>query len=405
MKNPETTVIPYFDTYLKTGKNDAMSRILHLSETIAEVKECNIANTPYNPKIHYRGELYFVPVYTMEQKRAERLNITSENNLYGGVVPVPYMAAKSVTHGLIDNPSFIPQGWVDDFPHATKDAVLPGHTVFSELDAFRAAKLLKDQGFTPRGKRPDATSGDDQKIITTSEDVTNILATIQTPNLQKYGYVIEANIIPETVRTLSVGQIMIDGIYASYYGIQKSTKDIGGIEHYGGTEMYLLRGNFSDLLTRVQDKRIETAVGNLERDNIIRAITQAQQFDTYAINKLKIYGSRRNYDIVQGYTSDGKFRSGVTDQSWRIGGASGPEILGIQAFKNDPNLQALIGSSYNKYIKDSQFDQKDTRRYGELDRLTPPNATVHFIGIGGNYQGRLVAYTTLHKVPDSYKQI
>ena len=44
------------------------------------------------------------------------------------------------------------------------------------------------------------------------------------------------------------------------------------------------------------------------------------------------FASRRNYDVAQGVDAAGRRRSGVLEQSWRLGGASGAEIAALEAF-------------------------------------------------------------------------
>jgi len=61
------------------------------------------------------------------------------------------------------------------------------------------------------------------------------------------------------------------------------------------------------------------------------------------------YASRRNYDIAQGVDSNGKPRSGVLEQSWRMGGASSAEVAALQSFVNDPGMRAIRVSSVETY--------------------------------------------------------
>jgi hypothetical protein len=81
------------------------------------------------------------------------------------------------------------------------------------------------------------------------------------------------------------------------------------------------------------------------------AIKQAQVFDSAADEAYpRFYASRRNYDIAQGIDSDGKQRSGVLEQSWRMGGASSAEVAALQSFVNDPGMRAIRVSSVETYI-------------------------------------------------------
>ena len=78
------------------------------------------------------------------------------------------------------------------------------------------------------------------------------------------------------------------------------------------------------------------------------------------------FASRRNYDIAQGSDAQGRRRSGVLEQSWRLGGASGAEIAALEAFRADPNLQSVRAAT--------------VELYGE-GHPPPPRAVVYFEGI------------------------
>ena len=75
--------------------------------------------------------------------------------------------------------------------------------------------------------------------------------------------------------------------------------------------------------------------------------------------------SRRNYDVAQGLDARRQLRSGVLEQSWRMGGASGAEIAALEAFRADSSLPAVRAST--------------VEIYGDSD--PPPHATVYFRGI------------------------
>ncbi|MNT81630.1 hypothetical protein D3C72_2212420 [compost metagenome] len=81
------------------------------------------------------------------------------------------------------------------------------------------------------------------------------------------------------------------------------------------------------------------------------AIQQAQVFDRAADEAYPgFYASRRNYDIAQGLDSDGRQRSGVLEQSWRLGGASSAELAALQSFVSDPQIRAICVSAVETYI-------------------------------------------------------
>jgi hypothetical protein len=85
-------------------------------------------------------------------------------------------------------------------------------------------------------------------------------------------------------------------------------------------------------------------------DDVRLAVEQARVFDAAADQCYPgFYASRRNYDIAQGLDSQGQRRSGVLEQSWRMGGASSAEVAALQSFINHPGLKAIYVSSVETY--------------------------------------------------------
>jgi hypothetical protein len=92
-----------------------------------------------------------------------------------------------------------------------------------------------------------------------------------------------------------------------------------------------------------------------------------------------MFASRCNYDIAQGVDEEGRWYSGVLEQSWRIGGASGAEVAALEAFRDDPSLSVVRAST--------------TEIYGESPTL-PPGAAVYFQG-NDDKVGPLTKYARL----------
>jgi hypothetical protein len=132
------------------------------------------------------------------------------------------------------------------------------------------------------------------------------------------GVVLEQDL--DQVITHSVGQSFIGDKVLSYCGDQYLTKDAHGEEVYGGSNLLVVQGGYDELL------KLDLP------DDVRLAIQQAQVFDSAADEAYPgFYASRRNYDIAQGLASDGKPRSGVLEQSWRMGGASSAEMAACRA--------------------------------------------------------------------------
>jgi hypothetical protein len=94
------------------------------------------------------------------------------------------------------------------------------------------------------------------------------------------------------------------------------------------------RGGFEALLGAGLDSHVELA------------IAQARAYDYAAHDCFPgFFASRRNYDVAQGIDARGRWRSGVLEQSWRLGGASSAEILALEAFHADPTLHLVRAAS------------------------------------------------------------
>jgi len=141
---------------------------------------------------------------------------------------------------------------------------------------------------------------------------------------------------------------------ASYCGTQRSTTDNSGQPAYGGSDLFIVRGNFAALLEMELDIAMRLAVH--------RALT----FDQASAEFPGLFASRRNYDVLRGRDARGRWHCGVLEQSWRIGGASGPEVAALEAFRADARLRAVRARS--------------TELYGA--HATPPRGSiVHFHGV------------------------
>ena len=112
----------------------------------------------------YGQQLYFVPNHTLLTHEARALRIRHHDDLFGGVVPFPFVATKAIVHPLVAPTASCPPGWSHDFPQRVRNAVLPGFTAFSLQDARRAAtKLLALGAYSaqarPRHRRARAAAG------------------------------------------------------------------------------------------------------------------------------------------------------------------------------------------------------------------------------------------------------
>ncbi|CAG8870802.1 hypothetical protein PS627_04165 [Pseudomonas fluorescens] len=306
------------------------------------------------------ADLYYLPTTTLiDPSHYTTLGITSEADLFGGLVSHPYMATKAISHSLLPNATF-PPGWTDAFARHAGDALLRGYTVFSKPDARRAAQLLLIDG-PIRLKPVLACAGRGQHVIQRSEELEPLLAEMDDAMLELWGLVLEENLA--NVETFSVGQARVAGLTCSYHGTQQLTRDHQGVEVYGGSELVVVRGGYDALLQL-----------SLE-DHLRLAITQAMAYEEAAERSFPGFiASRRNYDIARGLDHQQHLRSGVLEQSWRIGGASSAEILALRAFSDDPQLNRVLASSHEVFGKPdlpedaTLFYQGEDSELGQLSK-------------------------------------
>ncbi|MGY4495735.1 hypothetical protein ACVW0A_005991 [Pseudomonas sp. TE3610] len=309
-----------------------------------------------------KGEdLYYLPADTLIDPTAwrERCGIASVNDFFGGLVSQPFMVTKAISHPRVPG-SEAPQGWTDAFATHAGDALLDGLTVFSLDDARTAAALLLKEA-PLRLKPVRATAGRGQTIIRDTQELDLVLNHMDEAEIRVWGLVLEQNLTQ--VRTYSVGHVQVGGTTASYHGTQQLTTDHRGELVYGGSDLVVVRGDYAQLLAL-----------DLEDDTRL-AITQAQRYEQAALSAFPGFiASRRNYDVAHGLDHRGQVRSGVLEQSWRVGGASSAEILALQAFAADPALQCIQASTHEVFDNSpipadaTLFYQGDDSELGRLSK-------------------------------------
>lgn len=306
----------------------------------------------YDSARTYPGPVYLVPSDTLVGlDTAAALGVRSEHDLFGGVVPHAFVATKAITHPLIGPDAQAPPGWSNAFGTQVRGIVLTGFTAFTPEDAREAGRRLLRRG-SVRVKPVRATGGRGQQVATDAAGLNAILGSMNTEVLRRHGLVLEEEL--SGVTTYSVGQVRVAELVASYCGTQSLISDNGGATVYGGSELLVAWGGF-EALPRL-GLPAEAAL----------AAAQAQAYDAAATEHFPgLFASRRNYDVVQGVDAGGHRRSGVLEQSWRIGGASGAEVAALEAFLATPALSAVRAVT--------------VERYGE-GHLPPPQATIYFHG-------------------------
>lgn len=307
-----------------------------LARWLAQILGLNFGGS-YDPQLHRGHDLYLLPTQTLVGAAAAlELGVKGPDDLWGGYVDYDFICTKAISHGLRSKNARAPQGWSPLFSERVRNVVLDGLSVFSLEDARPAAEHLLYTG-PIRLKPIHACAGRGQEVIKTLDQFDGVLARPDAGALFTEGVVLEQDL--DNVITHSVGQSFIGDRVLSYCGDQYLTTDGQGEQVYGGSNLLVVQGYYDDLL-------------ELELPDDVRlAIQQAQVFDSAADESYPgFYASRRNYDIAQGLDSNGKRRSGVLEQSWRMGGASSAEVAALQSFINDPGMRAIRVSSVETYI-------------------------------------------------------
>ena len=142
----------------------------------------------------------------------------------------------------------------------------------------------------------------------------------------------------------------------SYFGRQRLTRDNVGEEAYGGSDLNVVRGGFEALLATDLAPRVR------------HAIEQARHYHFTVIDCYPdFFASRVNYDVAQGIDSRGAWRSGVLEQSWRMGGASVAEIAALESFCRHPERDRVRASSFEVYGR------------AEDDQIVPHPVVEHYL--------------------------
>jgi hypothetical protein len=342
-------------------KHESVSRT-EIATKLAALKRYDFGGD-YDPARHYRGPLYFVPSDTLVGfETARKLGIRDEHDLFGGVVPYPFAATKTITHPLVSTDAFAPQGWSHEFARCVEGAVLFGFSAFTLADLRRAGAVVLERG-RARVKPARGIGGRGQNVVTSAADLDAVLDTMDLAELARYGTVIEQNF--DKIETYSVGQTHVADLLATYVGTQRLTKDNRSADVYGGSDLTVVRGDYDALLSLDLSQEARLAITNAR----VYEAAASQAFAGW-------FASRRNYDVAFVVSDDGRRCCGVLEQSWRIGGASPAELVALEAFRAEPSLHAVRASCIEVYG----------------DKQAPPHALVHFRGVDERV-GSLTKYT------------
>src|SRR5918999_324289 len=121
------------------GTEHEIAARVAIARALARLKDFKFGGG-YKPSLRCNGALYFVPSQTLSTEEARELGIRREDDLFGGVVPHPFVASKTIAHPLASPDARRPRGWSDAFPERVRDVVLPGFAAFAREDVRAAAR-------------------------------------------------------------------------------------------------------------------------------------------------------------------------------------------------------------------------------------------------------------------------
>ena len=285
----------------------------------------------YDPRRHYPGHMYFVPGITLTGSQAATLGIRGPDDLFGGVVPHSFVATKVISHPLISpTPPRWPAG-IQPSPHWSAIPFWPAMPL--SIMTMRAEPVICCSKAGPCASSQSSPAADTlSRWHATPPSCSTVLEAIDPREVVSHGLVLEENM--SEVRTFSVGQVQVADLTASYFGLQRLTRNNRGAEVFGGSELTVVRGDFDAFLALHASPEIRCA------------IEQAQRYNAAAITCFSgFFASRNNYDIVLGRDAAGRSRSGVLEQSWRLGGATGAELAALEVFRNQPGRNLVRASA------------------------------------------------------------
>ncbi|MBC5768026.1 DUF3182 family protein [Ramlibacter albus] len=319
----------------------------------------------HHPGATHDERPFFVPQDTLTTEEAAALGIHGPQQLFGGVVPHAFVATKAISHALVDPGATCVHGWVHGLAAGIEACVLPGFTVFDQGDALTAGQRLLARG--PVRLKPVRASGSrGQSVAQDDASLRRAVAQMDPHEIATHGLVVEVQV--DELHTFSIGQVQVAGLTASYFGVQRSTRDNEGVSAYGGSSLTLVRGGYDALLALRPAPEVMHAIG------------QARCYDD-AVSACYpgFHTSRSNCDVLLGRDASGTLLCGVLEPSWRVGGATGAELAALERFAADPGCKLVRASCHEVYGDSPE---------------PPPSATVHYRGIDPR-QGPLTKYTVL----------
>ncbi len=271
-----------------------------------------------------RGDdLYHVMAKVVSKKMAKELGINNSEDFYGVAVEHPQQVEKSVLYPVVGEAA----GYHSEiFPREIRDAVLEGYSFFSQEGAVEAYQRLNSDR-SLRLKLLPNSDGNGQFKVKSETELCQILSQANKEDLTVFGAVLEPNLFE--AETVSVGEIRIGASVYSFLAFQKG--DVApedGRNRYMGADLLVVRGMMDKLLRLDQSEPVEKQVR--------QAITFHRAYSFF-----EPITSRISYDVLFGYDDQGRYQSGVTDITARLGGSCPAVMLGVKALDEDQAVTAV----------------------------------------------------------------
>jgi hypothetical protein len=276
---------------------------------------------------------YQIPSSTITLSEAERRGVRSVDDLYGVAIGVNDIPGSKVSlHRVIGSS---PHGYSRSVANSLTERglVLPGYSVFNIESAQLAFQALHNDDYSVRLKDPRQSDSGGQWVVECETDLLDVLQRL--PELGTHGVVLESNL--SDTSTLSMGSVIIDGVCYSFLARQFDVKHLGKTR-FGGGQVTFYQCELSDLADNVDDEYLKVAIE--------KASSAHDVFSQY-----EPIASRFSYDVLTGVASNGNMLSGVSDQTFRVGGYTPAEVLAIERLHSTANIKGANLDSVTALVR------------------------------------------------------
>jgi hypothetical protein len=111
----------------------------------------------------------------------KRIGMAREHDLFGGVVPFPFLATRNITHDLPLGNAYAPHGWSQDFARCVQQEVLPRFSACTISDARSGVTRFFQSGKV-RAKKASDVGGHSQSVIADADELEAFLKLLEIKN-------------------------------------------------------------------------------------------------------------------------------------------------------------------------------------------------------------------------------